>query len=150
MGDFVYHIDGAKAVDYEEPFKPENPLNRPEISYFRFALALVLFFAVCIGVFFLSDCLLFEDSQSQTLFSVLSALLAGVLYCLAIAKKAVIWLVKVYQHYAPDDVRLKCVFEPSCSEYMILAVKKYGAFKGVYKGIKRLFRCGSQSGVDYP
>ena len=47
--------------------------------------------------------------------------------------------------------RGNCRFSPTCSEYMIQAIKKYGVFSGVYRGIKRLSRCHPYSkhfGVD--
>lgn len=66
-------------------------------------------------------------------------------------KRLVIWGVKVYQKYAPETLRKSCVFEPSCSEYMILAIEKFGALRGIYKGIKRLFRCHHPNGgIDNP
>ena len=34
-----------------------------------------------------------------------------------------------------------CRFYPSCSEYMYTAVERYGVIKGVWLGVKRLFRC---------
>ena len=34
-----------------------------------------------------------------------------------------------------------CRFEPSCSNYMIEALEKYGAIKGTWLGVKRLARC---------
>ncbi|MDR0522138.1 MAG: membrane protein insertion efficiency factor YidD [Planctomycetaceae bacterium] len=34
-----------------------------------------------------------------------------------------------------------CRFEPSCSTYMIEAVKKYGVIRGLIKGIGRICRC---------
>lgn len=34
-----------------------------------------------------------------------------------------------------------CRFEPSCSRYMIEALRKYGLITGVFKGIARLLRC---------
>ncbi len=34
-----------------------------------------------------------------------------------------------------------CLFVPTCSNYMILAVKEFGIFKGFFLGTKRLFRC---------
>lgn len=34
-----------------------------------------------------------------------------------------------------------CIFFPSCSTYMVLAVEEFGFFKGVWLGLKRLFRC---------
>jgi putative membrane protein insertion efficiency factor len=34
-----------------------------------------------------------------------------------------------------------CRFSPSCSEYMLEAVEKYGAGRGMWLGLKRLMRC---------
>jgi putative membrane protein insertion efficiency factor len=34
-----------------------------------------------------------------------------------------------------------CRFEPSCSRYMIGALREYGLFKGLAKGIARVLRC---------
>src|SRR6185437_8012553 len=34
-----------------------------------------------------------------------------------------------------------CRFEPSCSRYMIAALRKYGLFRGLLKGIVRVSRC---------
>jgi putative component of membrane protein insertase Oxa1/YidC/SpoIIIJ protein YidD len=68
------------------------------------------------------------------------------------SKKAIIGLVRLYQHYAPERVRRKCIFKPTCSEYMILALEKYGLIRGLYKGIYRmLFKCkGFYYSIDYP
>jgi putative membrane protein insertion efficiency factor len=67
------------------------------------------------------------------------------------SKKNIINLILLYQKYAPEKIRMSCLFEPTCSEYMILAIKKYGIIKGIYKGIKRLLRCHSPNGgIDYP
>ena len=34
-----------------------------------------------------------------------------------------------------------CRFYPTCSQYCYQAVKKYGILKGIFKGLKRLFKC---------
>ena len=34
-----------------------------------------------------------------------------------------------------------CRFTPTCSEYMKISIEKYGTFKGLKLGIKRLLRC---------
>ncbi|HBP43833.1 MAG TPA: membrane protein insertion efficiency factor YidD [Clostridiales bacterium] len=34
-----------------------------------------------------------------------------------------------------------CIYYPSCSNYMIGAIKEFGVFKGVYLGCRRLLRC---------
>ncbi len=67
------------------------------------------------------------------------------------SKKTVIWSVLVYQRLAPDRLRESCLFTPTCSDYMILAIKKYGLIRGVFKGIGRLCRCHHPNGgVDNP
>lgn len=81
--------------------------------------------------------------------------IAGAIILFAIVvlnlKRAIIWVVLCYQKYAPERIRRACLFTPSCSEYMILAVQKYGVIKGVFKGINRLLRCHNPNGgVDYP
>ena len=63
------------------------------------------------------------------------------IYGLICMKPAVICLICIYQRYAPDSVRRKRRFEPSCSVYMIQAVEKYGVYHGIRKGINRLRRC---------
>ncbi|RJE87782.1 membrane protein insertion efficiency factor YidD [Paenibacillus sp. 1011MAR3C5] len=66
-------------------------------------------------------------------------------------KRITLCIVRLYQHFAPDYIRNRCRFEPSCSEYMILAVSQYGALKGMRKGIQRLGRCNHQGGgYDWP
>lgn len=62
-----------------------------------------------------------------------------------------IGLVLMYKAFAPLSTRDRCRFEPTCSTYMILSIKKYGVFRGVIKGIKRILRCKPPNGgIDYP
>jgi putative component of membrane protein insertase Oxa1/YidC/SpoIIIJ protein YidD len=76
------------------------------------------------------------------------SVIAFVLY----AKKLLITVIELYQHYAPEDVRRRCTLIPSCSEYAILALRKYGIIKGLYKIYVRLTRtCRSgEYRTDYP
>jgi len=53
----------------------------------------------------------------------------------------VLFMVKVYRKYISPYKRPCCRFYPTCSQYMYDAVGKYGAVKGVYLGVKRIFRC---------
>ena len=126
----------------EERFIPHNPLNRPKISYIKPIIAILVYVAQFIGLLFIPYGKLWIEIAVLAIYSLV--------YFAFIAKRTVIWLVHLYQNKAPDEVRLKCVMEPSCSEYMILAVEKYGVIRGVFKGIHRLFRCGNDEGIDYP
>jgi uncharacterized protein len=48
---------------------------------------------------------------------------------------------RVYQWTLSPLVGRQCRFEPSCSQYFILAVQKYGAIRGVWLGVRRITRC---------
>jgi uncharacterized protein len=52
-----------------------------------------------------------------------------------------IFLVKLYQMAISPLLGLTCRFYPTCSHYMIEALQKYGFFKGVWLGLKRICRC---------
>ncbi len=121
-----------------------NPLRRPKISYKK-PLLCFLAYAAALGL------LLWLLPQSMGEWKWVSIAVFAFLAPLLVAKRAVIWLVHLYQARAKEKTRLKCVFEPSCSEYMILSVEKYGVLRGVFRGVRRLLRCHPpHGGVDLP
>ncbi len=68
-------------------------------------------------------------------------------------KKVFVWLINQYQKHISALLGTKnihCKFYPSCSEYTKQAIEKYGAIKGIIKGIERIFRCNpfSKGGYD--
>ncbi len=58
-------------------------------------------------------------------------------------------LIKIYQKTLSRDHGMfkdmypygQCRFRPTCSEYAIDALEKYGFFKGGFKAVWRVFRC---------
>lgn len=56
-------------------------------------------------------------------------------------KKILISLIKFYRKYISPLKRPSCRFYPSCSEYALEAIGKYGAAKGGIMAIKRILRC---------
>lgn len=50
-------------------------------------------------------------------------------------------LIRVYQAVISPLLPSVCRFKPSCSEYALEAVQKYGALKGSYMALRRLLRC---------
>ncbi|MBX7059750.1 MAG: membrane protein insertion efficiency factor YidD [Leptospirales bacterium] len=61
-------------------------------------------------------------------------------------QKVLCTLIELYQKIAPIRIRQSCRFEPTCSNYMIMAIHKYGSIKGISLGINRLFRCRYPNG----
>lgn len=121
-------------------------LNRPFINWCKvfFYLLFSCFLAVVVIIIIKH----FAVTPIESFLMIAGILL---LYLFTMLKRIIICAIKIYQRYAPDSVRNKCRFEPSCSEYMILAIEKYGLFKGIYKGINRLKRCNTAGGgFDFP
>ncbi len=61
-------------------------------------------------------------------------------------------LVRAYQVVLRPILPAVCRFEPSCSEYFIQAVRKYGPMRGACKGTWRICRCNPfcRGGFDPP
>jgi hypothetical protein len=58
-----------------------------------------------------------------------------------LAVSVVIGLIRLYQWLLSPLLGNVCRFEPSCSRYMIEALRKYGLWQGAWKGSRRLLRC---------
>jgi len=69
-----------------------------------------------------------------------------------IVKTFFIKVIKIYQKYISPIKGQSCRFYPTCSEYAILSIEKYGVVKGLLKAVWRVLRCNpfSKGGVDYP
>ena len=50
-------------------------------------------------------------------------------------------LIHVYQKHGSKFFRGACIYTPSCSQYSIDAVQRYGAFKGTILALHRILRC---------
>jgi putative membrane protein insertion efficiency factor len=63
-----------------------------------------------------------------------------------------IGLIRLYQLTLSPLLGNVCRFEPSCSRYMVEALKKYGLIRGLGKGLYRLSRCHpwNPGGYDPP
>ena len=60
-----------------------------------------------------------------------------------------ILLVKMYQLFISPFLPKSCRYEPTCSAYMIEAIKIWGPFKGLFLGIKRIVSCRPGGGCGH-
>lgn len=60
-------------------------------------------------------------------------------------------LIYFYKYCISPWLPKVCGFYPTCSTYMLLAIKEWGVIKGVWLGIKRISKCRphGQSGEDF-
>jgi putative membrane protein insertion efficiency factor len=65
------------------------------------------------------------------------------------------WLVRGYQIFLRPVLvwvagpHAGCRFQPSCSNYFLLAVDRHGAWRGSWLGIRRILRCHPWGGSGY-
>lgn len=58
-------------------------------------------------------------------------------------------LVRFYQLAISPWLGSNCRYSPTCSHYMIEALRTHGLIKGLYLGIKRILRCHPWGGSGY-
>ena len=65
-------------------------------------------------------------------------------------KKVSIYILKVYKSFISPLLPKSCRFYPTCSEYAMDAINKYGVLKGSIKSMYRILRCNqfNKGGYD--
>lgn len=58
-----------------------------------------------------------------------------------VLKKIMLGMIRFYQKAISPYKRFHCIYIPTCSQYAIEAIEKYGPFKGGVLAIKRILRC---------
>ncbi|MFN9519934.1 MAG: membrane protein insertion efficiency factor YidD [Bacteroidota bacterium] len=58
-------------------------------------------------------------------------------------------LIKLYQYLISPLLPNACRYTPTCSQYSIEAITKYGPLKGMWLGLKRISRCHPWGGSGY-
>ena len=64
-------------------------------------------------------------------------------------KKTMIKSIRMYQKYVSPMKNTRCPYIPSCSQYGLEAVEKYGAVKGGAMAAWRILRCNPFSSGGY-
>tara|TARA_B100000073_G_scaffold230444_1_gene192415 strand:- start:580 stop:801 length:222 start_codon:yes stop_codon:yes gene_type:complete len=57
--------------------------------------------------------------------------------------------IKLYQILLSPLLGQSCRYHPTCSQYAVEAIEKYGPIKGVWLGIKRIARCHPWGGSGH-
>ena len=58
-------------------------------------------------------------------------------------------LVRAYQWAVSPWLGPRCRFEPTCSEYMITAIERFGPWRGSWLGCRRILRCHPWGATGY-
>ena len=133
----------SKLTEYQN----KRIINRPPTTIAT-ALARMILFVICIVAISLIIRILIHSNNIKFCDILLAIFFLSVL---VFAKRILILSIELYQHYASDEMRRRCVCQPSCSDYAIMALKKYNVVKAIRLIYKRLERCyGNELIIDYP
>jgi hypothetical protein len=56
-------------------------------------------------------------------------------------KQILISLIRLYKYIISPLLPQGCRFTPTCSEYSVDAINKYGTIRGFYLSLRRILRC---------
>ena len=56
-------------------------------------------------------------------------------------KRLLLALIRFYRKHISPHTKPSCRFIPTCSQYALTAIERYGAWKGGWLALKRLSRC---------
>lgn len=56
-------------------------------------------------------------------------------------KRVFLFLIDVYRRYISPMKSPCCRYIPTCSEYAMIAIERYGAMRGGWLALKRILRC---------
>ncbi len=149
-----------------EAYVLDRPIERPDTDWKKAIKCTVLYTIITVAFAFGSYALLskfgvflylpkawaafFQEHKAtgNLLYLLLSFVVTGIFSLRA----AMIGAIKLYQHYAAEEVRRRCVCKPTCSEYAIIVLKKYGVIIGAYLIYVRLFKTcwGTVYKIDEP
>lgn len=148
MGESIPHYKNDPVTNAATA--PELKLHRPQIRYRNAILYVLMHIVIAFLISSIWTLLVKQQSDSSSTSFLLKILMVFFITNLVTLRFTFIWFVRVYQRYAKSETRLRCCMTPSCSEYAILAFKKYGAIIGGIKTFRRLLRCHPPGGIDYP
>ena len=64
-------------------------------------------------------------------------------------KRPLIWLIKFYRKNISPKTPPSCKFTPTCSQYGLEAIERFGAIKGGFMTLWRILRCNPFSTGGY-
>lgn len=56
-------------------------------------------------------------------------------------KQIVILPIRFYQKAISPMIGANCRFQPTCSHYMVDSIMEWGIIRGIWMGLKRIFKC---------
>ena len=130
---------------YNEVTAPIKRLYRPQIKavYITF---FIIMFCILQGI----HCAFLHQLCNNSIANFKFYIYLFLFYLLVCSDFLALFLILLYQRFAPSYIRLRCCLRPTCSNYAKIAIYKYGLFIALPLIICRLYRCSPAGGIDFP
>jgi len=66
-----------------------------------------------------------------------------------LVSRLMLGLIWVYRNFISPLTPAACRYTPTCSQYAVEAIRKYGPFRGGWLAFKRILRCNPWGGSGY-
>lgn len=127
----------------------KRPLHRPRTNVWHMAIFLSAIICLTFAINLILS-LIIKHISGEPQFPT-DCFYTAIILLVLFYRKFCIICIELYQHYAPEHIRRKCVCMPTCSEYAILCLKKYNAIKAFRKIYNRLkHECIGHYHIDNP
>lgn len=70
-------------------------------------------------------------------------------YCDGVVGRFLIFVILLWRVTLGRLLVGHCRFQPTCSQYMVDAIGRYGPWRGAWRGLKRIGRCRPWGGGGY-
>ena len=144
---YIKHINDPRLNSL---LAPKNNLYRPPIPYFAITTFCIAFFLVPLTMTFISN---WASSMLDRVFienKIFIYVFWTLLFCFITLKYMLIFSILMYQRYAKASTRLKCCCYPTCSQYAIIALRKYGCIIGSWKALLHCIKCAPPGINEFP
>ncbi|WP_185877370.1 membrane protein insertion efficiency factor YidD [Blattabacterium cuenoti] len=61
----------------------------------------------------------------------------------------IIKIIRIYQIIISPHIGNNCRYRPTCSDYIIISIRKWGIFKSIFMIIIRIMKCNPLGGYGY-
>lgn len=145
----IPHYINNPAINKE--YAPEKDLYRPNINWRKSIRNFTVMFVGTLFLAWIAAEVIDKIIGSKTSNSFWESFwISEIILCALLFRYLLIFIIRIYQSRAKSETRLRCCFVPSCSEYAILCIERYGSIIGGIKAVRRLRRCHPPGGIEFP
>ena len=143
-----YYIKHINDPYLNRLLSPESNLFRPQLPWLKFLFGTLFLILLVMGLVAVTKH--YSTSCNTPIADMTIFIFWATLIICSSVKYYLIFFILCYQRYAKSSTRLKCCCYPSCSQYALIALRKYGCIIGSYLAVKHCIMCKPPGIHEFP